>query len=313
MGINSKTPAPVGTTATIFTDGSCPENPGPMGIGYTLDCDDRHENERIIEIGYRLGPGTNNQAEYLALIAALRHALLLCCTGVIVYSDSLLIVNQVSGAWKCNDGRLKRLHEEAVGLKEMFSTFKLSHIPREENQDADVLSKNPTPETLPPSTYPDFYEDSDKKPPQKISRCQAAMIRWWWATGRCRNEYRLGRIFGVTNSYCGRIGRGEKWGLVNESDLPGSARADLAKAIDGMPFGSKCKRRERAVQERSPEKEVPCVAGCGPDRPKRGRGVRPGKRGAGPASNVRCTSFGADPDCRPEPKRPWDNRGWTPD
>jgi hypothetical protein len=26
-----------------------------------------------------------------------------------------------------------------------------------------------------------------------------------------------------------------------------------------------------------------------------------------------CTSFGADPDCRPEPEIPWDNRGWQPD
>lgn len=289
MGINSKTPAPSGTVATIHTDGSCPSNPGPMGIGYIIQTD---RMERF-EVGYRLGPGTNNQAEYLALIAAMRHALLLCCTGVTIYSDSLLIVNQVSGAWKCRDGSLKRLHEEATGLKQMFSTFTLSHIPREENGDADVLSKNPTPadESLPPP--PEVEEVINQTGlSTKISRCQAAMIRWWWATGRCRNEYRLGRIFGVTNSYCGRIGRGEKYMSVTESDLPGASHA---------------------LQVRGPESEVPCPAGCGPDRPKHSRRVRQGKRGTRPAQEIiRCSSFGADPDCRPEPKRPWDNRGWTP-
>ena len=211
--INRNTPAPSGLHAVIHCDGSCPKNPGPMGIGYIIT----YERDFDSEFGTRFGNGSNNQAEYLALIWALRAALRSGVTHANVYMDSLLVVNQVCGRWACRDGLLKRFHEEAVGLWTMFSGGSLIHIPREENDAADFLSHNPTDAAVLPSILEISFTG---KRVRKLSRHQAAMIRWWWATHRCRNEARLARIFGGTPSHMGKIGRGEGYRDITLKDLP---------------------------------------------------------------------------------------------
>jgi ribonuclease HI len=210
-----------GTVATIHCDGSCPTNPGAMGIGFNIKFNDQHENEEDIAIGYRLGVGTNNQAEYLALIAALRECLRHGVLHAQVWSDSQLMVNQVNGQWKVRDGRLKPLLEEAQGLVRMFITLELRHIHREDNADADYLSKNPTAAT-PEDTEQDgtITPFVKKKAPRKLTRTQAALIRWWWKTRRCQNEYRLARIFSGTPSHMGRVGRGDQYKDITSDDLP---------------------------------------------------------------------------------------------
>lgn len=217
--ITEKTNPPSGYRAIIHCDGSCPANPGVMGIGFTIDGQFSTNNAQfLISYGYRLGPGTNNVAEYLGLIASLREALRQGVTHADVFADSLLMVNQVNGAWKCKDGRLKVLLAEAQGLKNLFSRLILSHIPREENHIADGLSKNPTDPSLPP---PEVEIDITTGRHRTLTRRQAAMIRYWWKTRRCQNEYRLARIFGGTESALGKIGRGETYKDITEADLPG--------------------------------------------------------------------------------------------
>lgn len=203
--------------ATIHCDGSCPENPGFMRIGYIISHDDLAENERPVSVGTSFGVGTNNQAEYLGLIFALRHALRLGVTHVRVFSDSMLIVHQVQGDWKCQDGRLKIYREEARGLADMFTSFSIEHVDREDNTEADFLSKHPTDS----AEHPAGIEINLRgKRVRKFNRQQAAMIRWWWKTRRCRNEARLARIFHATPSHMGRIGRGEQYEDVTPNDLP---------------------------------------------------------------------------------------------
>jgi ribonuclease HI len=191
-----------------------------MGIGFTIDVHPEHDGATgyRISYGYQLEPGTNNQAEYLALVHAMRECLKHGITHATFLLDSLIVVKQVGRQWECKETTLKRLCDDARGMAQMFTQFSIKHIDREENVDADLLSRTPTEPTLPPT---DIEIQIGRVRRFKISRQQAAMIRWWWATHRCRNEYRLARIFGLTPSYLGRIGKGEKLDDVWESDLPG--------------------------------------------------------------------------------------------
>jgi ribonuclease HI len=222
--INCKSARPAGAEAVIWCDGSCPANPGPMGIGYVL-----HVNPewaaggteiKSYRYGSRLGPGTNNQAEYYSLIAALREALRQCVTHITVHMDSLLVVNHVLGKWKCKDYKLRMLLQEAAGLAVMFTSFKLDHVLREFNTEADALSKHPIEPSLPPNpTEINFIGNRVRR--RKLSRCQAALIKYWYEKNICRNEYRVARIFGIANSFAGKIGQGEKYPDISEADLPG--------------------------------------------------------------------------------------------
>ncbi len=89
--------------------------------------------------GY-LGQGTNNYAEYQALLHCLRRAIRLGCKSIRVYSDSQLLVRQILGEYRVRDPRLKRLREEALELISRFQSFEIKHIPRELNPDANRLA-----------------------------------------------------------------------------------------------------------------------------------------------------------------------------
>jgi ribonuclease HI len=200
-----------------------------MAIGFVMEIDDSDVCAPTT-FGCKLGSGTNNRAEYLALIFALREALRQGVTHLEVLSDSQLMVNQVNGRWDVN-GHLKDLHEEACGLLKMFTAWTLRHVSREENTDADFLSKHPTTDPLPSTSG---VEITPFKRARKLTRQQAAMVRWWWKTGRCRNEYRLARIFGGAPSHMGRIGRGEQYKDITAFDLPGTR---LSNSLVGAALG----------------------------------------------------------------------------
>ena len=84
---------------------------------------------------------TNNQAEYLTLIAGLRAILFDCESldlpieelAVEVRSDSQLLVNQLTGRWKVKNQELKRLHGIAGELLASFDRWKLIWHPRSES------------------------------------------------------------------------------------------------------------------------------------------------------------------------------------
>jgi ribonuclease HI len=120
----------------IFTDGACLGNPGPMGIGVVV----YRDNVRIEELSEYIGNGTNNIAEYTAVIRALETVHQLGETEVHIKSDSELIVKQLNNEYKVRDPGLrtlrKRVDELCKGLKVRFE-----HIPREKNSEADELSK----------------------------------------------------------------------------------------------------------------------------------------------------------------------------
>ena len=92
------------------------------------------------EISECLGETTNNVAEYTALIRALEEAKVLGARRVEAFSDSQLLVRQMSGRYRVKHPGLKPLHLRAAGLVRDFESFVFTHVPREENRDADRLA-----------------------------------------------------------------------------------------------------------------------------------------------------------------------------
>ncbi|MCS7146475.1 MAG: ribonuclease HI family protein [Nitrososphaerota archaeon] len=119
-----------------FIDGASSGNPGPSAYAYII----KRGGEALRGNGY-LGPGTNNQAEYEALVHCLRRALRLGCRNIIVYSDSTLLVKQLRGEYNVREQRLRRLREEALNLINNFDSFEIRHIPRELNSEANNLAR----------------------------------------------------------------------------------------------------------------------------------------------------------------------------
>lgn len=122
--------------AVLHVDGASFGNPGPSGIGFVLRVDD-DTIERSEDAGY----GTNNQAEYRALLAGLTEAHARGVRRLIVRSDSQLLVRQMSGDYKVKKAGLRLLKAEADALVERFERVRFEHVPRERNARADDLAK----------------------------------------------------------------------------------------------------------------------------------------------------------------------------
>lgn len=121
----------------IHTDGASRGNPGPAAFAYTIERD----GEDPIEEAGKLGRMTNNQAEYLALVRALVHALELGAHHrVIVHSDSELLVKQMKGEYRVKNPDLRDLYEEATALCGRFrGAVDFRHVRRADNRRADAL------------------------------------------------------------------------------------------------------------------------------------------------------------------------------
>ncbi len=124
------------TTYIINTDGACSGNPGKMGIGAVIT----KEGKVILEISEDIGHGTNNIAEYTAVIRALEEARKLGITEATVRSDSLLLISQLRGEYKVKAPHLRELRRKITKLSEGMKLV-FEHVPRENNPHADELSK----------------------------------------------------------------------------------------------------------------------------------------------------------------------------
>lgn len=127
-----------GLSAKAWFDGACAGNPGPMGIGglIILEGGEKHT------ISEQRGFGTNNVAEYTALIEVLKLAIELGVTDLQVKGDSQLVVNQVNGDWAVKNRGLVPYCDAAEVLMARIPRFKLQWVRREQNQEADRLSSS---------------------------------------------------------------------------------------------------------------------------------------------------------------------------
>ena len=123
----------------IFTDGASQGNPGLAAIGAII----KDEQGRVItSISQGIGRTTNNQAEYRAIIAALENAVSLGASQVDMRSDSELVVRQINGRYRVKNASLKPLYQKVKQLQSQLKGFTITHIPRQQNTEADRLASN---------------------------------------------------------------------------------------------------------------------------------------------------------------------------
>jgi len=119
-----------------YTDGACRGNPGPAASGFVLS---DAQGTKIQAKAYFIGSATNNVAEYTALVKALEAAQEKGVRELIVRSDSELLVHQINGRYRVKSEQIRPLLLQAVDLLDKFESWKVEHVPREKNSEADGL------------------------------------------------------------------------------------------------------------------------------------------------------------------------------
>ncbi len=120
-----------------YIDGGSRGNPGPSGIGVVIDS----PTDGAIRISKWIGHQDNNVAEYLALLEALQCALGLKAKTLHVFSDSEVMVKQMSGEYRCRSPRLYSLNWICRKLARSLD-FSISHVRREHNTEANSLASS---------------------------------------------------------------------------------------------------------------------------------------------------------------------------
>jgi ribonuclease HI len=121
----------------IHTDGVSRGNPGRAAIGAII----RDEKGGLVaSISQSIGRATNNQAEYRAIIAALEEVLPLGAANIELNSDSELVVKQVKGQYRVRKEDLRPLYQRVKQLQSSLKGFKIKHVPRQQNREADKLA-----------------------------------------------------------------------------------------------------------------------------------------------------------------------------
>jgi len=120
-----------------YVDGSSHGNPGPSGIGVIVE----EPGGGRTRIAKWIGWQDNNVAEYVALLEALQCALDRKAQSLRVYSDSDVVVRQMSGEYACRSPRLYSLHWICRKLAQTLE-FAIMRIPRERNTEANHLANS---------------------------------------------------------------------------------------------------------------------------------------------------------------------------
>jgi ribonuclease HI len=120
-----------------YVDGSSHGSPGPSGIGVIVEDPDGGR----IRIAKWIGWQDNNVAEYVALLEALQCALARRARSLRVYSDSDVVVRQMSGEYACRSPRLYSLNWICRRLARSLE-FVITRIPREHNTEANNLANS---------------------------------------------------------------------------------------------------------------------------------------------------------------------------
>lgn len=139
---------------SIYTDGGSKGNPGPAAIGVVLYNGAREGNpgtkkaeNELIRYREDIGHGTNNEAEYAALIKGLELARNEAARAEVAridcYADSELMVKQLNGLYKVKNSTIRdNVFKIRVLESELRIPIHFHHIPRELNTLADALVNN---------------------------------------------------------------------------------------------------------------------------------------------------------------------------
>jgi ribonuclease HI len=117
-----------------WIDGGSRGNPGDAGLGVYIP--------GMVRISEFLGPGTNNFAEYSALLSAVRFAVFAKCEELHVLADSELVVRQIRGEYQVRNDGIRPLYDSAMRWIALIPRFSIDHVRREKNKEADKLANH---------------------------------------------------------------------------------------------------------------------------------------------------------------------------
>jgi ribonuclease HI len=138
-------------------DGGSRGNPGPASYGVVI----RDASGAIVaRLKKYIGRSTNNVAEYFGLIAALDYAQTHDLRSLHVESDSELLVKQMRGEYRVKSPELQPLFERAKKMSQSLGSFRINHVYREQNREADALANEALDETS--GAKPATRETKDK-------------------------------------------------------------------------------------------------------------------------------------------------------
>ena len=104
-----------------------------VGLGIVLISPDGLVVDQAINLGF---PASNNEAEYEALFAGLKSTCYMKATELMVYSDSQLVVNQISGDYEAKEDRMAKYQELVRTEIKKFEVVRIEQIGREINNRA---------------------------------------------------------------------------------------------------------------------------------------------------------------------------------
>lgn len=122
--------------ANLYIDGGARGNPGPAGCGFLVTSS---QGELLTSGSHFMPRETNNVAEYVALVRGVQAAAKLGVSELNIFSDSELVVRQIIGVYRVKNAGLKQLFEQAQRGLLRFERWQITHIPREQNREADRL------------------------------------------------------------------------------------------------------------------------------------------------------------------------------
>ena len=121
----------------LMFDGCSRGNPGLAGAGAVI----YHFGKEVWSGDFFVGENfTNNHAEYAGLILGLQQAKAFGINNIKVEGDSMLVINQMKGIYKCKSANLIELYDKAKELEGSFENIEFDHILRNKNKRADQLS-----------------------------------------------------------------------------------------------------------------------------------------------------------------------------
>jgi formyltetrahydrofolate-dependent phosphoribosylglycinamide formyltransferase len=120
----------------IYVDGGSRGNPGPAAAGFILT---DPAGAKLCAKALFLGRTTNNVAEYTAVCKALEAAKQIGAKRLAIFSDSELLVKQINGEYKVKSEQIRPLFRQTVNLLDGFENWKVQHITRDKNKEADKL------------------------------------------------------------------------------------------------------------------------------------------------------------------------------
>jgi hypothetical protein len=83
----------------------------------------------------------NNEAKYEALLYGLHHAISLGIKRLLVFGDSVVVINQVNDSWDCHKENMDAYCLEVCKLENKFNGLEFHHVFCNNNVAANVLSK----------------------------------------------------------------------------------------------------------------------------------------------------------------------------